>query len=331
MTYMGRRQFVRDGLAFAATAGMSAVPAVARDTAGTTRIAWLAGNAGPLPTPAYLDALRTGLRTRSWVEGRNLTIDARWGEPGSAERLASELLVLRPDVLVAQGAMVLGVRNPDIKVPIVFGFSGDPVEAKLVTSFSRPGGNLTGIAMQSLDLVGKRLELLKEIMPSLTRVAILANPSHPGEQLELRASRLAAEKLNIAVSYFAVSSARDFASAWPALLQARAEAIVAFPDALIMSQAAAISAFAKQNGIPAVSGWSEFAEEGNLLTYGPNLRATWEQAAGFVDRILRGARPTELPVEQPSSFELVVNRRTATELGLILPPAISMRTDRMIR
>ncbi len=331
MTDIGRRQFVRDGLVFVATAGVSAAPSVARDTGSTPRIAWLAGNAGPLPTPAYLEALRTGLGSWNWVEGRNLTIDARWGEPASAERLASELLALRPNVLVAQGAMVLGARNLKTQIPIVFGFSGDPVEAKLVTSFSRPGGNLTGIAMQSLDLVGKRLELLKEIMSSLARVAILANPAHPGEQLELQASRRAAEKLGITVSYFAVSSARDFATAWPALLQAQSEAIVAFPDALIMSQARAIAIFAKQNGIPAVSGWSEFADEGNLLTYGPNLRATWAQAAGFVDRILRGARPAELPVEQPSSFELVVNQRTATELGLTLPAAISMRTDRMIR
>lgn len=331
MTYIGRRQCVRDGLAFAVTAGLSAAPTMARDAARSARIAWLAGSAGPLPTPAYLEALRTGLRNRSWVEDRNLTIAARWGQPDSAERLASELLVLRPDVLVAQGAMVLGARNLDTQVPIVFGFSGDPVEAKLVTSFSRPGGNLTGIAMQRLDLVGKRLELLKEIMPSLARAAILANPAHPGEQLELQASRLAADKLGIAVSYFTVSSAKDFAAAWPALLQARAEAIVAFPDALVMSQAGAIASFARQNGIPAVSGWSEFADEGNLLSYGPNLRATWEQAAGFVDRILRGARPAQLPVEQPSRFELVVNQRAATELGLILPPAVSMRIDRVIR
>ncbi len=176
---------------------------------------------------------------------------------------------MRPDVLVAQGAMVLGARKLSANIPIVFGFSGDPVEAKLVASFSRPGGNLTGMAMQRLDLVGKRLELLKELSPSLTRVAILANPAHPGQQLELQASRLAADKLKISVSYFAVSSAKDFATTWPALLESRAEAIVAFPDALVMSQAGVIAAFSRQNRIPAVSGWSEFADEGNLLTYGP--------------------------------------------------------------
>jgi putative ABC transport system substrate-binding protein len=328
---MRRRQFVRDGLAISAVTGISGMPAAARDIAGTARVAWLAGSAGPLPTPAYLEALRAGLRNWRWAEGRNLTIEARWGQPDDAERLASELLASRPDVLVAQGAMVLGVRHLDTGVPIVFGFSGDPVEAKLVRSFSHPGGHLTGIAMQRLDLVGKRLELLKEILPSLARVAVLANPAHPGEPLELRASRLAAEKLGIAISYFAVSSARDFATAWPALLQARAEAIVAFPDALVMSQAGAIASFARHHRIPAASGWSEFADEGNLLTYGPNLRDTWEQAAGFVDRILRGAHPADLPVEQPSRFELVVNQRTAAELGLALPAVISMRTDRMIR
>ena len=330
MACLGRRQFVRGGLLLTAVAG-SVLPAMARDITNSARVAWLAGSAGYLPTPAYLEALRKGLRASGWVEGRNLTIDARWGQPDSAERLALELLAMRPDVLVAQGAMVLGARKLSANIPIVFGFSGDPVEAKLVASFSRPGGNLTGMAMQRLDLVGKRLELLKEISPSLTRVAILANPAHPGQQLELQASRLAADKLKISVSYFAVSSAKDFATTWPALLESRAEAIVAFPDALVMSQAGVIAAFSRQNRIPAVSGWSEFADEGNLLTYGPNLRATWEQAASFVDRILRGASPAELPVEQPSNFELVVNQRTATELGLVIPAVISVRVDRMIK
>jgi putative ABC transport system substrate-binding protein len=298
---------------------------------GPVRIGWIAGSAGPLPTPAYLEALQAGLRDRGWVEGRNLTIDVRWGDRSSAAGLTTELLQLRPQVLVAQGAMVLGARTVDSAVPIVFGFSGDPVEAGLAASFARPGGRLTGIAMQSLELVGKRLEILKELMPRLTRVAILANPTHPGEQLELRASRVAAERLGLTVQYLPVSSARAFELAFPSLIRDRAEAIVAFPDALVMSQAKVIAEFARQHRVPAVSGWSEFADEGNLLTYGPNLRSTWKQVAGVVDQILRGARPADLPIEQPSSFELVINLRTANALGLVIPTAVAMRAERVVR
>jgi putative ABC transport system substrate-binding protein len=185
--------------------------------------------------------------------------------------------------------------------------------------------------MQSLELVGKRLEILKEVMPRLARVAILANPAHPGEQLELRASRAAAQRLGLALQYLPVSSARDFELAFPALQRGRAQAIVAFPDALVMSQAKAIAAFSRRHRVPAVSGWSEFADEGNLLTYGPNLRTTWKQAAGVVDRILRGARPADLPIVQPSSFELVINTRTAEALGLKIPAAVDLRADRLLR
>jgi putative ABC transport system substrate-binding protein len=274
--------------------------------------------------------MRAGLLERGWVEGRNLVIDARWGERDDAAALTNELLRLRPDVLVAQGAMVLGAKTVDSTVPIVFGFSGDPVEAKLIASFARPGGNLTGIAMQSLELVGKRLEILKEILPGVSRVALVANPAHPGEQLELRVATEAAARLGLVVSYMPVTSARDFDAAWPALLSKRAQAILAFPDALVMSKASAIADFSKRHQVPAISGWSEFAEEGNLLTYGPNLRATWRQAAGFVHRVLSGARPADLPVEQPSSFELVLNTRMAVALNLVIPPTIKMQIDRFI-
>ncbi len=328
---MQRRRVVSAGL-FAATSLGGRASLAQPATSGTlARIGWIAGSAGALPTPAYLEALRAGLRERDWIEGRNLVIDERWGEPSSAAGLTTELLKLRPQVLVAQGAMVLGARTVDSAVPIVFGFSGDPVEAGLAASFARPGGRLTGIAMQSLELVGKRLEILKELMPRLTRVAILANPTHPGEQLELHASQAAADRLRLKVQYLPVRSARDFERAFPAVLRERAEAIVAFPDALVMSQAKLIAEFSRRHRVPAVSGWSEFADEGNLLTYGPNLRTTWKQAAGMVDRILRGARPAELPVEQPSSFELVINQRAADALGLTIPSAVAMRAERVVR
>jgi putative ABC transport system substrate-binding protein len=322
----------RDALAamLAAAAGRGAF---AQRPAGAAfaRVAWLAGSAGPLPTPAYLEAMRAGLRERGWEEGRNLLLDIRWGDRASGKALAVDLLRLQPAVLVAQGAMVLEARDVESTVPIVFGFSGDPIEARLVASFARPGGRLTGVAMQSLELVGKRLELLNELMPRMRRVAVLANPAHPGEHLELKAARDAADRLGLEVLYRPVTSARDFEAALVAVVQQRAEAIVAFPDALIMSQAASLAEFGRRHHIPAVSGWSEFADEGNLLTYGPNLRQTWRQASGFVDRLLRGARAAELPVEQPAHYELVLNLKAAAALGLKLPPTMTMRAERLIR
>jgi putative ABC transport system substrate-binding protein len=323
---MERRRFLA-----CAACGVTLGRARAAAGAPSARIAWLAGSAGPLPTPAYLAALREGLRERGWDEPGNLAIDIRWGDRASAAALAADLLQGRPQVLVAQGAMVLGVREVPSTVPVVFGFSGDPVEAGLVASFARPGGRMTGIAMQSLELVGKRLEVLKEVMPRLARVGILANPAHPGEQLELRASRAAADRLGLSVQYLPVTSARDFELAFPALQRERAQAIVAFPDALVMSQARAIAEFARRHRVPAVSGWSEFADEGNFLTYGPNLRTTWKQAAGVVDRLLRGARAEEVPVEQPSGFELVLNLRAAAALGVVIPSAVALRADRVVR
>lgn len=325
-----RRRSLRALLGGAAV--VSGKLALGQSPSGPTRarIAWLAGSAGPLPTPAYLEGLRAGLRERGWTEGRNLIIDIRWGGRDSAAALAAELLALQPKVLVAQGAMVLALRGVQTATPVVFGFSGDPVEAGLVNSLARPGGNLTGVAMQSLELVGKRLELLKEVLPNLARVAILANPAHPGEQLELHASQKAADSLGLVVHYHQASSARDIDAALAAVLRERAEAIVAFPDALIMSQATTIAEFSRRHRVPAVSGWSEFADEGNLLTYGPNLRQTWRQAASFVDRLLRGARPADLPVEQPAQFELVVNLRAAKALALEIPSTVAMRADRVI-
>lgn len=326
-----RRRSVVIGGTSALVAGTAMVGPGSATAPTSARVGWLAGSAGPLPTPAYLEAMRKGLEERGWREGVNLQLEQRWGDRDSAPRLARELLARKPDVLAAQGAMVLGVRELGIAVPTVFGFSGDPVEAKLVASFARPGGTFTGIAMQSLELVGKRLEILQQFRPSLGKVGIIANPAHPGEQLELKASLAAAGALGLRITYVPVTSGSDFDVAFRKLLADGVEALVAFPDALVMSQAKIIAAFQRAHRIPAISGWSEFADDGNLSTYGPNLRATWQQAASFVDRILRGAKPSELPVEQPSAFELVVNAKAAAELGLAIPQIVALRTDRMIR
>ena len=180
------------------------------------------------------------------------------------------------------------------------------------------------------ELVGKRLDLLKEALPRMTRVAILANPQHAGEQTELRESQAAARRLGLTVQYLPVSSARDFEAAFEAIAREKAEAIVAFPDALIVTQAKPIAEFATKLRIPAISGWAEFAEAGNLMTYGPDLKETWRYIAVFVDKILRGAKPADVPVELPRHLEMVINLRAAKALGITLPPSLLARADRII-
>ena len=212
----------------------------------TARVAWIGGAAGALPPPVYLEALREGLRERGWVEGRNLVLQVRWGKRDQAVNLAEELLRNGIDVIVAQGAMVLGAVRVNGTVPVVFGFNGDPVEAGLVASFARPGGSATGIAMQSLELVGKRLEYLKQLVPRLQRIGILANPAHPGEQLELKASQQAAQRLGLSVHYRQVTGGADFDAAFDMLARERVDALIAFPDALVMSRAPQVAEFARR-------------------------------------------------------------------------------------
>jgi len=294
----------------------------------TARIGWLGG--GRATAAVFLEAFRDGMRERGWVEGKNLTIETRWGTPANSRELAAELAQLKVDVIVSQGPMVFGAQAAAGTIPVVFGYSGDPVEAKLVRSFARPGGNLTGVSLLGFELVGKRLELLKEALPRVTRVAILANTQHAGEQTVLRVSRAAAERLGVTVQYLPVSSARDFEAAFEAIAREKAEAIVAFPDALILAQARPISEFATKLRIPAISAWAEFAEAGNLMTYGPDLKETWRYVAVFVDKILRGAKPADVPVELPRNIELVINLRAAKALGITLPPSLLTRANRII-
>jgi putative tryptophan/tyrosine transport system substrate-binding protein len=271
------------------------------------------------------------MRERGWIEGQNLAIDLRWGDRDRARDLAVELVRLKVDVIVTQGPMVFGAKAETQSIPVVFGFSGDPVEAKLVASAPRPGGNVTGVSFLTLELVGKRLELLQEVLPRLSRVAILANPEHPGEPAELRESQTAAERLGLNVQYVQVRRADDFEAAFKRIERDRAEAIVAFPDVLVMSQAKAIAEFATKRRIPAVSGWGSFAAAGNLMTYGPNLDESYRIIAGYVDKILRGAKPADLPVEHPTKFELVINLKTAEALGLTIPQSVLLRADQVIQ
>jgi putative ABC transport system substrate-binding protein len=321
---MDRRRFLLTSMA-----GVLAAPLAAEAQPGrSARIGWMALSPGP--TPTQIETFRRGMRERGWIEGQNLAIDLRWGDRDRARDLAVELVRLKVDVIVTQGPMVFGAKAATQSIPVVFGFSGDPVEAKLVASVPRPGGNVTGVSFLTLELVGKRLELLREVLPRLSRVAILANPEHPGEPAELRESQTAAERLGLNVKYVQVRRADDFEGAFNRIERDGAEAIVAFPDVLVMSQAKAIAEFATKRRIPAVSGWGSFAAAGNLMTYGPNLDESYRIIAAYVDKILRGASPADLPVEHPTKFELVVNVKTAKALGLTIPPSLLARANQVI-
>lgn len=280
----------------------------------------------------FFEAFRQGLRELGYVEGRNLMIEARWarGDPERGGELAKELVGLRMAAIVTQGAAIRAVRPVAGTVPVVFGLSADPVQAGLVDSLARPGRNFTGTTFMSYEVNAKRLELLKEAFPTVSRIALLSNPEHPGEHIELETSRKTAMALGLAIQYVPVRSVQEFEPAFAAIAKEGAEAIVILPDALVMQHRARLIEFTTKLGIPTVSGWSAFARSGGVMTFGPNLRDSFRALARSVDKILKGATPAEVPVEQPTTFELVVNLRAARALGITIPQSILARADEVI-
>ncbi len=234
------------------------------------RVAWVSVERKNSPSP-NLDAFRGGMRDLGYVEGGNLVIDTWWGEGSEARvaQLVGDILRSQPDIIVAQGIALFPIVDAGVKTPIVFSISADPVEAKVVESFARPGRNVTGISLFTLALVGKRLQLLREAMPGIKRVALIANPQHPGQQKERDAAQEAAAQLGMSVRYFPVSSEVELDAALKDIALARDEAILAFADGFTMGFAQRIAAFSVQHGIPAIDGWAPFARQGNLLVYGP--------------------------------------------------------------
>ena len=294
-------------------------------------IGWLAYGRSMVGAQA-LDALRAGLRDLGYVEGRNLSLIERWSEPSSedADRLALELLRLNPDVIVTTSAAVLSVMRAGATTPVVFAFSGDPVVAKIVDNVARPGRNYTGMSFLSLELAAKRIELIKEVLPGLKRAGVIANPQHPGRQAELSAALEAATKLGIAVDYFEARTLPELDAGLAAIAKARCEAIVVFPDARTMSFTEQIAGFSLKNRMPAISGWTYFAENGNLMSYGPQFDVSFRHLATYIDKILRGAKPADLPVELPTVFELVINMKTAKALGIKIPNSVLGRANRLV-
>lgn len=300
-------------------------------TARVLRVGWLSNDKSA--NSPFFQAFRSGMSDLGYVEGRNLVIEAKFGE-GYNERLdtlAVELVQWKPQIIVTQGGpATYPVMRAGATMPVVFGFSGDPIEGKLVQSFAHPGGNMTGMTFLSHELVGKRMELLKEVLPALKRVAVIARPQHPGEQAELRTTQAAAKTLGLSINYEPVRDDTDLEQAFAATIKSRSEAIVAFPDAGMMRYGGEIAAFSAKQRIPAISGWAQFVDSGNLMSYGPNLRDVFRRLAIYVDKIHNGAKPADLPVELPTSVEMVLNMKTAKALGVKFPNSILVRADRVI-
>src|SRR6195256_1053506 len=312
--------------------GAAAWPLAARaqQAARVPRIGWIA--IGTPQGSEFFEAVKQGLRELGYVEGRSIIIEQRWAADirDRVPELVRELLALKVQVIVAQGAIVPFVRPLIDSTPVVFGYSGDPVEAGLVNSFSRPGGNFTGATYMSYEVNAKRVELLREAFPHVRRVAILSNPLHPGEQRELKESEQGAERLGMGVSYVQRPSVAEIEPAFERIHAAGAEAMIVLPDGLVMQHRKRIIEFAVLQRIPVISGWFEFAKSGGTMTYGPNLKESFQRLAIYVDKILKGANPGELAVEQPTKFELVINLKAAKAIGLGVPAILLGRADEVI-
>jgi putative ABC transport system substrate-binding protein len=316
-----------------AIAGLTLAPSVLLAQSSTIhRIGWLS-LAGPedAESSPYFEAFRAGLRDLGFIEGRNLTIEARWarGEPDRGLELAKELVGLGVAAIVTQGVAIRAARQVAGSVPVVFAMSADP-ENKLVDSLARPGGNFTGVTFMSYEVNAKRLELLKEVLPDVSRIALLSNPEHAGEEGELEVSRRTAAALGMTIQYVPVRSPKDFEPAFAAIAKERAEAIIVLPDALMMEHRARVMDFAMRQRIPAVSGWPAFARSGGVISYGPHLRESFRAVARSASKILNGAKPADIPVEQPTKFELIVNAKAARGIGLTLPSFLLARADEVI-
>ena len=305
------------------------VVAAAQQAARVTRVGYL--GLEPAPSP-YLEAFRDGMRRLGYVEGRNIAIESRTAE-GRADRLpalAGELASLNVDVIVATGPAAQAARKASLTIPLVIGVSGDPVEGGLVSSLARPGGNITGMSYLQPELAAKRLQLLREVAPKMTRVAMLANPGHPGENQEWREMELGAKTIGVTLQSHMMPPHSDLTELFATIIKDRADAIVLVPGPLTYSHRRQLAEFGLKARLPVVAAWSDYAAAGSLMSYGPSRTDTSRRLASFVDRIIKGGKPADLPVERPTRFELVINLRTAKAIGLGISPSLRLQADEVI-
>jgi putative ABC transport system substrate-binding protein len=324
---MRRRDFITLLVSAAA-----ACPFSSRAEQSKLRTIGFMGASGSAAISGWVSAFVQRLRELGWGDGRNITIEYRWAE-GRFERLAGfaeEFVQKKVDLIVAEGTVAtLAAKNVTDSIPIVFPIAGDPVGNKLVNSLARPGANVTGLSIQATDLASKRLELFREIVPNLDLVAIMANASSPNSALEIGELRSATSVLGIATRLFEIRTADEIEPAFEAL-NGKAQALYVPPDPLVFSNRTIINTLAFNQRLPTMYAYRDYVQAGGLISYGPNLPDLFRRAAEFVDKILRGTKPGDIPVEQPTKFDLVVNLVTAKALGLDVPPTLLARADEVI-
>jgi putative tryptophan/tyrosine transport system substrate-binding protein len=315
---------------------------------GGAAVAWplaaRAQQAGRLPTIGFLGASTPLLESQrvaafvqqlhelGWTEGRNVAIEYRWPEGRSdrAAEIAAEFVRLKVDVIVTEGTpAAVAAKQATSVIPAVFTIVSDPVGSALVASLARPGGNVTGLSLQQTDIAGKRLELLREVVPGLRRLAMLANVGNPANVLEIGEVQAAARTLSLDIATFEIRRAEDIAPAFAAL-KGRADALYVTGDPLLNAYRVRINTLVLTARLPTVYSSREYVEAGGLISYGPNFPDVFRRAAGYVDKILRGTKPADIPVEQPTNFELVINSTTAKALGLTIPPSLLASADEVI-
>jgi putative tryptophan/tyrosine transport system substrate-binding protein len=314
---------------------------------GSAALVWppasRAQQAAKLPTIGYLGSatastqghLRAAFVQRladlGWVEGRNCVIEYRWAEGRRelADQIAAEFAKLKVDVIITSGVVsIIAAKQAAPTTPIVFAVTADPVASGIVASLARPGGNITGLASQGTDYAGKQIDLLREMVPSLHRLGVIFNAGSVGATAEMRAVEDIARKLSLEVSEFGIRGTDDIAPAFEALKGM--DAIDVVPDPLTQSNRSRFITIAQESRLPAIYGTREFAEAGGLTSYGPSLTDLYRRAAALVDKILRGTKPADIPVEQPTKFELVINLKTARAIGIDLSPTLLARADEVI-
>jgi putative tryptophan/tyrosine transport system substrate-binding protein len=308
--------------------------AEAQPPAQLYRIGYLGPGSGST-LPAALDAFRQQLHHLGYVEGQNVAIEYRWAADRDDQlpRLAADLVQLKVDVIVVEGhtPAIQAAKQATSTIPIVMGVSGDPVKMGLVESLARPGGNVTGLSLLTPELAPKRLELLKEAVPTLAHVAVLWNAANPVKVLDWHETQAAASALGLQLQSLEVRGPTDFAGAFDAATRDRADALVVLPDGLINSHRKQIVDFALASRLPGMYPSREFVDAGGLMSYAPSYVALFRRAAVYVARILQGVKPADLPVEQPTKFELVLNRKTAQALGITFPPTLLVLADEVLR
>ena len=305
----------------------------AQQTGKVHRIGYL-GISSPSLEPHYVEAFRKKLRELGHIEGENITIEYRWAE-GHDDRLpnlAAELVRLQPEVIVTTGTPgTLAAKQATKTIPIVFASSGDPVRSGLIASFARPGGNATGFTILGSELEGKRLQLLKEAVPAVSRIAVLWNPANPAIKSFFEQTQVAAKALGVTLQpVVEVRLDADFERAFATISEARPDALIVLPDRSLLAHRTQIIEYAAANRLPGMYPFREYIDAGGLMSYATSSIDLFRGAAVYVDKILKGIKPTDLPVQEPTKFELVINLKTAKALGLTVPQALLARADEVI-